>query len=164
MSAAMKLENPLTDKRLVTSLVETVSNILVTMASTTATPLKPYIESNFSFSGDVVGSIGLTSQTWKGSLMVCFSKDAILKILENMLGEKYTEVNKDVADAVGELTNMIYGSTKTVLNQMGYTFEMAIPQVVTGNFTISQPPKGATLVVPFQLQDKSKFEVKVAVQ
>ena len=88
---------------------------------------------------------------------------AIFLIIQNMIGETHTEVSSDVADAVGELTNMIYGSAKTSLNQRGYKFDMAIPTVVRGDFIVSKGESGATLVVPFILKNKSEFYVELTV-
>ena len=134
------------------------------MAQTDVTPGKPYIEQAFSIKGDIAGMVGMVAPPLKGTLLISYKKESIFTILDNMLGEKYTEVNGDVADAVGELTNMIYGAAKTTLNQLGYKFEMAIPTVIRGDFQISKSDKSATLVIPFNLQNNSTFFVEITVQ
>lgn len=166
MSAAPKVEamNPLFDKRLITAFVDGVVKTLKTMASTDATPGKPFIEPKFVLKGEIAGMVGMVAPPLKGTLVISYHKDSIFQILENMIGEKHTELNKDVSDAVGELTNMIYGSAKTSLNQLGYNFEMAIPTVISGNFQITQGDKGATLVIPFNLSNGSTFYVEITVQ
>ncbi|RYZ87573.1 MAG: chemotaxis protein CheX, partial [Proteobacteria bacterium] len=100
----------------------------------------------------------------KGTLLISFSKGSIFHIMQNMLGEKHEELTDEVSDAVGELTNMIYGTAKTALNQMGYNFEMAIPSVIRGSFVVTKANKGATLVIPFELKDGTSFSVKITVQ
>lgn len=166
MSAAPKTEaiNPLFDKRLINAFIDGVTKTLKTMAQTDAKPGKPFIETSFVLKGEIAGMVGMVAPPLKGTLLISYSKDSILHILENMLGEKYTEINNDVSDAVGEMTNMIYGSAKTTLNQMGYNFEMAIPSVISGNFTITQADRGATLVIPFGLNNGSTFYVEITVQ
>jgi chemotaxis protein CheX len=164
MSTADSSANPLMDKRLIVAFVDGVSNILNTMAMTPVKPTKPFIEPSFTFKGDVIGTIGMTSKSWRGSLFLCFSKESILSIMQNMLGEEYKEVNQEVRDGVGELTNMVYGSAKAALNQLGYEFDMAIPTVITGDFTVSQTSKGVTLVIPFELPNGSLMHVKISVQ
>lgn len=166
MSAAPKLDqnNPLFDKRLLNAFVENVVKTLSNMAQTPVTPEKPFIENNFSSKGEVAGMVGMVAPPLKGSFIITFPKEAILLIYENMLGEKHAEVNSEVADSVGELTNMIYGSSKTILNQLGYNFEMAIPTVVRGEFIVSKREKGPNLVIPFALGNGSKFYLEVTIQ
>lgn len=166
MSAAPKLEglNPLFDKRLINAFVEGVIKTLKTIAQTDATPGKPFIEPQFVLKGEIAGMVGMVAPPLKGTLLISYGKDSIFHILENMLGEKHTQIDSEVADAVGEMTNMIYGSAKTTLNQMGYNFEMAIPTVISGDFKIVHADKGATLVIPFNLKNGSTFYVEITVQ
>jgi chemotaxis protein CheX len=46
-----------------------------------------------------------------------------------MIGEKYDEMNEEVADCVGELTNMISGDARSQLQKVGFDFTAAIPTV-----------------------------------
>ena len=48
-----------------------------------------------------------------------------------MLASEMTEVNGDVLDAVGELTNIIAGQAKAQLEQ--YDLRVSLPNVVTGD-------------------------------
>ncbi len=155
--------NPLLDKRFINAFVEGVVKTVSMMANTEVTTGKPTVEKKFQSKGDVAGMVGMIFGQMKGTMSISFSKDAIFLILENMLGEKHTELNPDVADAVGEMTNQIYGTAKTTLNQMGYGFEMAIPSVITGTFVISKNHNGATLVIPFHLPNGSGFFVDITV-
>lgn len=167
MSAAAKTvpeANPLFDKKLLQAFVDGVIKTLATIAQTEAKVGKPYIEPEIAEKGEIAGMVGMVAPPLKGTLLISFKKDAICQIMENMLGEKHAEINSEVADAVGELTNMIYGTAKTALNQMGYSFEMAIPSVIRGEFTLSKSTKGATLVIPFELKNSALFHVKITVQ
>lgn len=166
MSTAPKLEglNPLFDKRLINAFVDGVIKTLKTIAQTDATPGKPFIEPQFVLKGEIAGMVGMVAPPLKGTLLISYGKDSIFHILENMLGEKHTQIDAEVSDAVGEMTNMIYGSAKTTLNQMGYNFEMAIPTVISGDFKIVHADKGATLVIPFNLKNGSTFYVEITVQ
>lgn len=155
--------NPLLDRKLINAFVDGVTKTLATMASTETTTGTPTVEKEFSSKGDVAGLIGMVAGTMKGTLTISFEKAAVFKILENMLGEKYTTLDEQVADAVGELTNMIYGCAKTALNEMGYGFEMAIPTVVMGKARIKSFHTGATLVIPFSCTS-GKFFIEITVQ
>lgn len=163
MSAAAKVQNPLFDKNLINAFVDGVAKTLITMAQTKVSVGRPFIENSFKLKGDVAGMVGMVAPPMRGTLVISFPKEAIFSILKNMLGETYTEVSSEVADAVGELTNMFYGSAKTSLNQLGYKFEMAIPSVVRGEFTISKNQGGATLVIPVELENKSQFYIEITV-
>jgi chemotaxis protein CheX len=167
MSAAPKTiarANPLFDKKLLQAFTDGVLKTLATIAQTEAKVGKPFIEPEFTEKGEIAGMVGMVAAPLKGTLFISFKKEAIFHIMENMLGEKHTEITRDVSDAVGELTNMIYGAAKTALNQIGYNFEMAIPSVIHGEFVLAKPSKGDTLVIPFELKNNSVFYVKLTVQ
>lgn len=81
---------------------------------------------------DVSGAISIISTSFKGTLYVSFPKDTILAVVNNMLGEKHTQMTADMDDASAELTNIIYGNTKRVLSEQGYEFQTTLPSVVKG--------------------------------
>lgn len=162
---APKIEqaNPLLDKRFINAFVEGVIKTVSLMAQTEVTPGKPTVESKFQSKGEVAGMVGMIFGPMKGTMSISFDQSSIFYILESMLGEKHTQITDEVADAVGEMTNQIYGTAKTALNQMGYAFEMAIPSVIKGSFVISKHHNGATLVLPFNLNNGSTFFVDITV-
>ena len=45
-------------------------------------------------------------------MSVTFSKECAQAVVNHMIGENFTEMNAEVADAVGELTNMISGDAR----------------------------------------------------
>lgn len=155
--------NPLLDKRFINAFVEGVVKTVSLMAQMEVTTGKPALEPQFQPKGEVAGMVGMVFGPMKGTMSISFNKESIFAILESMLGEKHTEVTNDVADAVGEMTNQIYGTAKTTLNQMGYAFEMAIPTVVKGSVIISKAHNGPTLVIPFHLSNGSSFHVDITV-
>jgi chemotaxis protein CheX len=157
-------KNPLLDKALVNAFVNGVKKTLSKMASTEVVCEKPFIQNDFQMAGNIAGIIGMVASPLTGTLMLSFTEDSIFLILKNMLNENFTEINDSVADAVGELANMIYGSAKTTLNNVGYNFEMAIPTIVRGDFIIAKSQSTVTLVVPFTLENKSKMFIVVAIQ
>jgi chemotaxis protein CheX len=159
----MEQLNPLLDKRFVNAFIEGVIKTLSMMAQVEIEPGKPSVEPQFKAKGDVAGLVGMVFGPMKGTMSISFPKDAIFQVLESMLGEKHTEIGEPVADAVGELTNQIYGTAKTTLNQMGYAFEMAIPSVIQGTITVSKYHNGATLVLPFSLKSGATFFVELTV-
>jgi chemotaxis protein CheX len=103
--------------------------------------------------GDVSGVIGIVSDSFHGSVVITFPEATFLKIVSSMLGETFTEISKDILDGAGELTNMIFGQAKIVLNEKGYGIQTAIPSVISGkNHSLSAMTKGPVVVVPFESQ------------
>ena len=45
----------------------------------------------------------------------------------NMLGEEIEEMNEEIKDAVGEITNMISGQARKKLDEQGMSLKAAIP-------------------------------------
>lgn len=102
------------------------------------------------FVGDISGIIGIVSESFNGSVIISFPAPTFLKVMGGMLGEVYTEINQDIMDGAGEITNMIFGQAKIVLNEKGYGIKTALPSVVTGkDHSLSTATKGPVVVVPF---------------
>ncbi|MGK5091993.1 chemotaxis protein CheX [Deltaproteobacteria bacterium TL4] len=127
--------------------------VLKTMAQTEAKPGRPYKKEGQEATGIISAIIGLSGGT-NGSISLTFSEPAIVGIVNNMLGESYTKLNDDVADAVGELTNMISGEARRTLAEEGYVFKAGIPQILRGEgHLIEHPAKGPVAVIPFKTDD-----------
>lgn len=156
--------NPLFDKNLINAFIESVIKTLGTMAQTKVTPGKPIIESKGTVKGEIAGIIGMVAGSARGNLVITFSSVGAFKIIENMLGETHTALSPEVTDAVGELTNMIYGGAKTTLNKLGHNFDMAIPTVISGQFQVANVHKGITLSVPFEIEKDKFMYVEISVQ
>lgn len=133
--------------------LEAVLNVLSTMANVSATPGKPYINRKRTAKGDVTGLIGFTGTT-TGTMSVTLTKGAILKIVNNMLFESYTEIDDEIADAVGELTNMIAGQARNTLSEQGMALQASTPSVVMGRgHALSHIASAPILAIPFSTED-----------
>jgi chemotaxis protein CheX len=126
-------------------------HVLKVQAETDAKPGQIHVKKSSDQCGDVSGIIGIISETFNGSVVISFPEATFLKVISKMLGEEYTKIDKDIIDGAGELTNMIFGQAKIVLNEKGYGIKTAIPSVVSGkNHTLSALTKGPIVVVPFE--------------
>jgi chemotaxis protein CheX len=133
-------------------------NVLTTMASTEVKSGKPFLKTDRSAKGDVTGIMGMSGSQAKGSLAITFTEEAILHIYAQMLGEQAKEVNDDVVDCVGEITNMITSGAKAILSEKGFKFDLAIPTMVSGkNHSISHKTKGQIICIPFSTVAGSFF-------
>ena len=129
-------------------------NVLSTMAMISPKPGKPGVKQGDTAVGDITGIIGITGDA-EGSLAVSFSESCALKIVENMVGEKYEKLNEEVADCVGELTNMISGDARAQLQKLGFNFTAAIPTIIRGKeHSVRHIPQGGTtIMIPFSTDD-----------
>ncbi|PIW58758.1 chemotaxis protein CheX [Shewanella sp. CG12_big_fil_rev_8_21_14_0_65_47_15] len=130
--------------------LQSLLNVISTMASMDLTPGKPQVKTDNLAKGDVSGLIGMVGPQTKGSLSITFEQKLVLQIMQNMLGENPGKINEEVTDLVGEITNMVTGGAKNLLGQKGYEFEMATPMVVSGKgHTISHKANGTKIIMPF---------------
>lgn len=81
-----------------------------------------------------------------------------------MFGEEMKEINNEISDAVGELTNMISGQARKELEETGKVFHGAIPSVITGkNHKLIPMTKGHKIAIPFKT-DSGIFTIEVALE
>ncbi len=143
--------------------LEATISVLKTMASLEPVPGKPFIKKNQSANGDVSGIVGITGEA-EGSLCLTFSKESILFISTQIFGEEQKELNDEVKDAVGELTNQISGDSRRRLQEAGYTFHGSVPSVICGmGHEVKHMTKGPILTIPFSTQ-AGKFSLEVCFQ
>ena len=115
---------------------------------------KPFIKGQGpEFDFDLAGIIGLTSQSFTGTIALLFPKSLFLAIINNMLGEQNTEITKEMEDGAAELLNIIFGHAKKVLNAEGHTIQKAIPTIIRGTHLQSSHLTGSPVfVLPFETQ------------
>ena len=134
-------------------LLDAVLNVLSTMAGVEVKPASPYVNRSGTAAGDITGQINIQGFA-RGVIALSLSKSVILKIVNNMLFENYTEINDDIADAVGELTNMISGQARSSLSEKGMTFQASTPWVVMGKGKpLDHIPAAPILSIPFTSDD-----------
>jgi len=116
-------------------------------------------ENNINIPGkkDISGIIGLGGSL-AASIIVHFEKESALKVTSNMLGVEYEEINNDVIDAVGEITNMIAGGIKTELSLLGFELDQGLPIVVNGdNFNTNCIDKDNSVLMPFKINNNNMY-------
>ena len=152
------------DVKYINPFLQATLNVLKTMAFVEINPGKPFLKKDHIAFGDVTGIIGLTGGA-TGSLSVTFNFELIKLIMNNMLGEQVSEVTNDVRDAVGELTNMISGDARRLLQQEGLSLSAAIPTIVAGkNHTIKHVVNGPIIVIPFTSEGDGQATVEVSLK
>lgn len=111
------------------------------------------MDTNF-IKGDVSGIINLVqdskNEQVEGSLILSFPSETIFQMLSKIYNRPFTSVDKNVKSGVGELTNIVFGIFKANLNRNGFSFQMALPNVIYGEgheVYVGRP--GRTLIVPY---------------
>jgi chemotaxis protein CheX len=148
------------EAELINPFINATLSVLDTMAFVKAKAGKPYLKKDDTAIGDVSGVIGLTGDA-NGSFSVTFDTNSILKVVSNMFGEEMDVLTDEVADAVGELTNMISGQARREIENSGRVFHAAIPSVVTGkNHRILHITSGPKIAIPFSM-DAGQFAIEI---
>ena len=141
------------DVKMINPFIEATLHVLETMAFTMAEGGKPYLKTDQIAKGDVSGILGLTGDA-KGTISVSFSEKSILTIVSNMFGEEIEELNEEVKDAVGEITNMISGQARQKLDELGMSLKAAIPTVIMGkSHSITHFTKERIIAIPFTTEN-----------
>jgi chemotaxis protein CheX len=111
-------------------------------------------------SDGVMALIGLAG-SWTGSGTITCTSTFACRICAQMLMMEAPSVNEDVLDAVGELTNMIIGNVKTLVEERIGPLGLSIPTVIFGrNFTSRSIGRADWIALPF-VCDGEHFEVRL---
>jgi chemotaxis protein CheX len=109
---------------------------------------QPFLPEGFATQYEVTGVIGLTGAT-TGTVALSMPRELALAVAESLLGERPSDLTPQVADAVGELTNMIAGAAKARLEAL--QLSLGLPTVITGQSTaIAFPSRAVPIAIPFQ--------------
>lgn len=144
------LKKKVLDTNFVNPFLAATLHVLKVQAGIEAIAQKIYLKEEEKMLGDISGVIGIVSDSFNGSVVISFPEKTFLAVMSGMLGENYTEVSQEIIDGAGEITNMIFGQAKIVLNDQGYGIKTALPSVVTGkDHHLHGVTKGPVVIVPF---------------
>ncbi|MEN6439594.1 MAG: chemotaxis protein CheX [Syntrophobacter sp.] len=136
-------------------------HVLKTMAGLDAKPGKPFLKKDDIAMGDVSAIISITGEA-QGSMALVFTESCITGVASQLLGETFSQLNDEVKDAVGELTNMICGDARRRLAEDGINLQAGIPKILSGkSHPITHLAKGPRLAIPFETS-KGTFIIEVA--
>ncbi len=119
-------------------------------------------EGMVSLVGDVSGVIAMVQDQLEGTMTLCLTQETVRGLLPQIVGNSVSITHEMAVDAVGEMTNMIFGQIKHDMSERGYSLKIGIPCVVTGKgHFVSQFHRGRHMIVPFQV-DGQVFQVFIA--
>jgi chemotaxis protein CheX len=106
---------------------------------------------------NVVGTIGFAGSA-SGLVAFYSTLGTAREIAGAMLGLEPAEVNGEIADAIGEITNMVAGSFRTRMAREGDAWAISVPTVTIGSdFYIKPMTNGRRLLLPFRMDDQEIF-------
>ncbi len=133
--------------------LSSISNVLATMAMIEPKSGKPAIQTDTLPPAEITGIIKMNSPQSTGVLAISFTEPLIHEVTKRMLGDDAETADETLKDLVGEITNMVCGNAKAILDQKGFDFDMAIPKVVIGRNRAKTFPSGCkVIVVPFSTE------------
>ena len=113
--------------------IDQTIEVIQTMAKEKPVRNSMYLKTNYTMIGDVSGLMGITGET-EGVVAVTFHQDLAFDLVAKMVGCSPDDLSvDDVNDGIGELINMIAGSTKKNLSGTRYEFSISLPTVVMGH-------------------------------
>jgi len=128
--------------------VSATQNVFQTMLETKLTRGTLSLKQNSTPLHEVCGLIGLAGK-YHGMVVLSFGRETALQLAGKMLGNEVQELNAEVADAVGELTNMVAGNAKSQLGE--FQMSIGLPTVICGkSHSLSFPSCSPALLIPFE--------------
>lgn len=135
------------------AICDATTEVFTTMLSDTPAAGAPFVDrSGGGTSEGVVALVGLTGE-WVGTGVVTCSATLASRLSAVLLmsePEPDEAVNEEVLDSMAEITNMIVGNVKNLLEEELGALQISIPTVVYGkNLTTRSVNEGEWYVVPF---------------
>jgi chemotaxis protein CheX len=105
--------------------------------------------------GKITGMIGVHGKV-SGFITLNMTDRIAIRAVNSLLQENYTELNAQVVDATGEITNMVVGGIKSALAPTKWAFlQMTVPSVIVGQgYSIAYARGLEFLNVIFENDDK----------
>ncbi|MFH2093528.1 MAG: chemotaxis protein CheX [Pseudomonadota bacterium] len=149
------------DAKLVNPFIEGALHILDTTAFVKVKAEPPFLKKDRKAHGDISGFIEISGDL-SGTAAISFSKKSILGIVSAMFGEEMTEINEEINDAVGEISNMIAGHVTTKIAETGKKVTVKFKEIKLGKDAIINHVEGAPhiLALPFRTT-KGKVVIEV---
>lgn len=149
------------DILMINALLSSLFTIFSTMVRLEIQAGTPVIKLDNIAKGAASGLIGMKTEGASGSVALSLTLPTIRKISLGMLGEEFTRVDKEAADLVGELTNMLVGGAKRIMSEKGHDFDMHTPQLLVGDgHEIVHHYAGQTVLLPI-LMNQDEFYIEL---
>lgn len=147
------------DIRYVNPFIGAVRHLFKTMLNTDIIFSKPTIKNTNSLTPDIATVINFTGSA-DGRVALCFQTRPAVQIASKFAGAKIPANSEDLADALGELTNIVVGKVKASIGDL--QINISLPEVLNGKD--NQSPYSTTtpaLILPCDSQ-LGRFWVEIS--
>ena len=125
-------------------------SVFETMVGVKLVRQQPFVKKSMQPQNEVSGIIGLSGKA-KGTVVLSIEREVALNATGVMLMERPGQINADVVDAIGELTNVIAGNAKAQLEHLNMS--VGLPSVITGKgHCIDFPSHSKPIAIPFRCE------------
>lgn len=141
-------------EQMIKAICDSTSEVFTTMLGLEVTAHDAYMEGNqMAPTEGVVALIGLAGN-WIGTGGLYCAADCACFLASAMMQQPYDTISDEVLDTIAEVTNMVVGNVKTVLEDTLGVLGLSVPTVIYGrNFTTRSVQKEEWTVVPFRCGD-----------
>ncbi len=142
---------------IVQHLVNATTEVFETMVFRELTTGEPIEGDALRPGSNVVGTVGFAGSSC-GLVAFYSTLDTARDIAGAMLGLPPSDVNGEVADAIGEIANMVAGSFRTRMAADGDAWAISVPTVTIGSdFYIKPMTTGRRILLPFRMGEQEIF-------
>jgi chemotaxis protein CheX len=146
------------DVKFINPFVTATKAVFQTMLNIDLKMDKPILKNVRHTSADVTGIMGLVGDA-KGTICMSFTKNGALFVYETLMGDHHDNIDPEVVDAIGELTNITSGQARKEFEKSAINLKSAIPTVIIGknvelNFICALP----IVSLPFHFQTENSME------
>lgn len=151
----------ITHEEMVAMVHQAATEVFTTMLGMEPEPSDAYTNHAASLnSNGVVSLVGLAG-TWVGTGSISCSAHCACQMAGQLMMSEYDSVNDEVLDAVAEVTNMIIGNVKTLLEERLGPLGLSIPTVIYGrNFCSRTVGQQDWTIVPF-MAGQERIEIQL---
>jgi chemotaxis protein CheX len=146
--------------------VEAAYNVLSEVLAIEITRGELYLKSTSTSVLGVAAIVGLAGDV-EGRVLFDMTMNTALavsnKMMESMGMDEVTEFNDMAKATITELANMITGQAVTKLHNLGFSFDLTPPAILTGENMEISDQKVEALIVPMEME-VGKIEINVAVR
>jgi chemotaxis protein CheX len=147
-------------KEMLSVLVESTQEVFDTMVFQPLASLTP-IEGNVPRpSSNVVGTVAFAGERC-GIVLFYTTAETANSITGAMLGIPAADVNGEMPDAIGEVTNMIAGTFRTKMAAAGPRWAISIPTVTIGTFYTKYMSDVQRVLCPFTMSSGEEVFVEL---
>lgn len=146
------------DTKYIVPFIVGAKHVFKTMLGIDLVDKTPFPKDTTRSTADVTGVMGFTGDK-RGTMAFSMSAEGALAVYGKLMGEEVSSLSPEVADAMGELTNIISGQARKELEKESLHILAHVPLIFIGkNVEVSLVTKGVITTIPFSFTVNGKTE------